>query len=292
MTYNAYAKLNLLLDIIGKREDGYHDISSVMQTVELHDEIDIDVKPSSENKIKVSCENAGDFSSIKWDETNLVYKAAALLLDHAEGIPKVAVNISVRKNIPDGAGMGGGSADAAAVLEGLNDLLALKLSVGELCLIGKKLGADVPFCILKGTALCEGIGEKLSSLPFPGRIPCVILKPQVSLSTKEMYRLTDAYIKTASHPDTKSLTDALTTHDTEALFSACDNFMEQAAIGICPEIEELKQSLKDAGAVTAMMTGSGSAVFGLFRDEESAKKAFEGLDPTKAKKFISFFYGG
>ncbi len=293
MTYKAYAKLNLMLDIIRKREDGYHDISSVMQTIDLHDVIDIDVKPSSENAIKVSCENAGDFSSIKWDESNLVYKAAALMLNKAAGkTGPVAVYISVRKNIPDGAGMGGGSADAAAVLEGLNVLLSMDLSTEELCRIGAKLGADVPFCLLKGTALCEGIGEKLTSLPSPGRIPCIVLKPQVSLSTKEMYRLTDTYIDTSPHPVTKVLTDALKARNSEALFSSCGNFMERAAVSICPEIEELKQSLEDAGAKVAMMTGSGSAVFGLFSDEESAKKAFEVMKPSKAKKFISFFYGG
>ncbi len=292
--FKAYAKLNLLLDIIKKREDGYHDISSVMQSIDLYDEIAVDAALSDQNEIKVSCLNAGDFSSVKWDESNLVYKAAALILKEAENILKNSflVTITVKKNIPDGAGMGGGSADAAAVLKALNTLLRLRFSEDELCSMGARLGADVPFCIKGGTALCEGIGEKMTSLPSPGPIPCVILKPSFSLSTKEMYGLTDKYINNMLHPDTTAIKKALEAHDTAALFGSCANFMEPAAISICPEISDLKQTLKDAGAAVSMMTGSGSAVFGLFSDEENAKKAFEELDPSKALKFMCHFCAG
>ncbi len=291
-TFNAYAKLNLLLDIIKKREDGYHDISSVMQSISLHDEINIDISPSKQNEIKVSCLNAGDFSSVKWDESNLVYKAAALLLTDCGQTLKspVNINISVKKNIPAGAGMGGGSADAAAVLKGLNELLGLELSVEKLCELGKRLGADVPFCIVGGTALCEGIGERITSLPSPGEVPCVILKPEISLSTKEIYDITDTYPDLPGHPDTAQMIAALNSNDRNAFTKACGNFMEPAAIKLCPGINDLKKMLTDAGASLAMMTGSGSAVFGLFTDEKAAKKAFEEITPSKAEKFISLFF--
>ncbi len=290
----AYAKLNLILDVIGKRPDGYHDISSVMQSIELHDEIELSVSPSDENEIKVSCLNAGDFSSVKWDETNLVYKAAELLLTTAGShlSHPVCVDITVRKNIPAGAGMGGGSSDAAAVLKGLNELLSCGFSTGELCDLGARLGADVPFCIFGKTALCEGIGEKLTPLPSPGKLYCVILKPEVSLSTKEMYRLTDNYLDSQPHPDASLMKDALLAEDHAAFISSCGNFMEHAAIEICPAISDLKHMLSKAGSELSLMTGSGSAVFGLFPDLESAKKAFEELDPPKAEKFISSFYVG
>lgn len=291
-TFNAYAKLNLLLDIIKKRGDGYHDISSVMQSISLHDEINIDISSSKQNEIKVSCVNAGDFSSVKWDESNLVYKAAALLLtDCGQALKSpVSLNISVKKNIPAGAGMGGGSADAAAVLKGLNELLGLDLSVDKLCELGKRLGADVPFCLVGGTALCEGIGERITSLPSPGKVPCVILKPEISLSTKEIYDITDTYIDLPGHPDTGKMIAALNSNHRNAFTASCGNFMEPAAIKLCPIINDLKKQLTDAGAVLSMMTGSGSAVFGLFTDENAAKKAFEKITPSKAEKFISFFF--
>ena len=291
-SFNAYAKINLILDVIRKRGDGYHDISSVMQSICLHDEILISVLPSEKNEIKVSCVNAGDFSSVKWDETNLVYKAAAILLTEAAKKTSTcfSVAIEVKKNIPAGAGMGGGSADAAAVLKGLNELLSLNLSDEDLCKMGAALGADVPFCIIGGTALCEGIGEKITPLPSPGPVPCIILKPDVSLGTKEMYALTDEYLEVSEHPNTDDMQTALLSGRTRDVFSSCCNFMEKAAIKMCPEIEALKDLLKAHGAEVAMMTGSGSAVFGLFSSVESAKKAFDEIDPSKAVKFITRFY--
>ncbi len=290
-SYNAYAKLNLVLDVIKKGEDGYHDISSVMQSIKLHDVIEISVSPSDKNEIKVSCSNAGDFSSVKWDETNLVYKAADSLLSSPDvNLPSnYSVCISVEKHIPAGAGMGGGSADAAAVLNGLNEMLDLKLSTAALYKIGADLGADIPFCLTGGTALCEGKGERISVLPSPGPVPCVVLKPEISLSTKEMYALTDEYIDSEEHPDTGFMEMAILSGRTWDVFSACKNFMEKAALKMCPEIGELKESLIMAGAEAALMTGSGSAVFGLFSDEKKAKKAFEELKSSKAEVFISRF---
>ncbi len=290
-SFNANAKLNLILDVIKKREDGYHDISSVMQSICLHDVIKIGVEPSEQNEIKVSCSNAGDFSSVKWDESNLVYKAAALILaqNTRSHNTYASVNIEVEKCIPAGAGMGGGSADAATVLKGLNELLSVGLTEEKLCQMGATLGADVPFCIIGGTALCEGIGDRLTPLPSPGPVPCVILKPDISLGTKEMYEITDEFIDSSEHPSTEYMMTALLSGRTWDFFSACSNFMEEAAVKMCPDINVLKQLLKDSGAEVAMMTGSGSAVFGLFSDAETAKKAFEELNPPKAQKFISQF---
>ncbi len=291
-TFNAYAKLNLLLDVTSKRPDGYHDIATVMQTVDLHDEINITVVPSETPSIALTCENSADCPGIKWDSTNLVYKAAECALKHAKA--PVSVTMSVRKDIPDGAGMGGGSADAAAVLNGLNEMLGLGLSLNELLPLGESLGADVPFCILGGTALCEGKGEILTPLPAPKAYPCVILKPPVSLSTKDIYILTDKYLEDTDnygslHPDPKAFVSALNSPDPSATLKTFGNFMEYAALEICPGIGELKDILIRSGAIVSQMTGSGSAVFGIYEDAEAAKKAFDGIDPSKAKKFISFF---
>ena len=291
-TFEAHAKLNLVLDITGKRPDGYHDIRSVMQTIELHDDIEIETEPDRINKIQVSCTNAGDFSGIKWDESNLVYKAADLLLKSEAMKEKtpVSVRITVTKRIPDGAGMGGGSADAAAVLNGLNEMLGLGLKKDCLAETGAKIGADIPFCIYGNTALCEGIGEIVTPLPSAQKMYCILLKPEISLSTKDMYRITDSYSSTDPHPDAAGMINALKTEDENEFFRSLGNFMEPAAVHMCPEINELRRSLSMAGAMASMMTGSGSTVFGLFTDFEKAQKTFERLNPPKVKKFISSFY--
>ncbi len=271
-TVPAYAKVNLILDITNKRPDGYHDIRSVMQAISLCDEITIEVLPASESAtelvINASCENPEMFPDVRWDESNLVVKAARLLLGDA-GIPLSKagiVNIFVTKNIPSGAGLGGGSSDAAAVLNGLNELLCLGYEKNKLCSLGAKLGADVPFCVLGGTVLCEGIGEKLTPLPDAPAMDYIVEKPDVSLSTKLMYEQVDSYLETEPHPDTGRLVEAIKSGDPE-FYKYIGNFMEKAAVSFCPEIEEVKKSFLDRGAVASFMTGSGSAVVGLFKKE-------------------------
>ncbi len=278
-TVPAHAKVNLILDITNKRPDGYHDIRSVMQTISLCDEITIEVLPASGDIetlpatedaesliVNASCTNAEFFPDVKWDDSNLVVKAARLLMrDASVPLSKAGViNISVTKNIPSGAGLGGGSSDAAAVLTGLNDLLALGYTKKELCTLGAKLGADVPFCVLGGTALCEGIGEVLTPLPDAPEMNYIIEKPNVSLSTKLMYEQVDKYLETEPHPDTDKMVEAIKAGDPE-FYKYIGNFMEKAAVSFCPEIEEGKKRFLERGAVASFMTGSGSAVVGLFK---------------------------
>lgn len=265
----AHAKVNLILDITKKRPDGYHDIRSVMQTISLHDDIELEILPCKEafdsRKINAFCENAAQFSDVKWDESNLVCKAAKLILDDAGVAPEKAgiINIKVTKNIPSGAGLGGGSSDAAAVLNVINDMLELGYSKEALCSLGAKLGADVPFCVLGGTALCEGIGDILTILPDAPAMDYVIEKPDVSLSTKLMYEQVDGYLDSEIHPDTDCMVEAIVTGKKD-FYKYIGNFMEKAALTFCPEIADIKKHFLESGAVAAFMTGSGSAVVGLF----------------------------
>lgn len=267
----AYAKVNLILDIVSKRPDGYHDLRSVMQTIPLADDMEIEVLPgSSGNVLSISavCTNADSFPDIKWDESNLVCRAAKLFVEEAcVPIEKAAhINIKLTKNIPSGAGLGGGSADAAAVLNALNEMLEAGMPAEKLCRLGAKLGADVPFCIMGGTVLCEGIGEKLTPLSAAPKVTYLINKPEVSLSTKLMYQKVDEYIDTDPHPDTDKLVDAIM-HGDKEFYKYISNFMEKAAVSICPEIEEIKKDFIKKGAVASFMTGSGSAVVGIFLTE-------------------------
>ncbi len=269
-TVKAYAKINLTLDITGKRENGYHDIRTVMQTVDLYDLITITAEPASKNTISVSCTNASDNPGIKWDSTNLVYKAADIVLS-ASGKKSLFydVSVTVTKNIPSGAGMAGGSTDAAAVMNALNKMLGSPLSQEELYGEGTKLGADIPFCLKGGTVLCEGIGEILTPLPAFAPYDIVIVKPEESLGTKEMYSLVDSY-KDVPHPAVDAAVKLIKEKNFEGTFSVLGNYFEPAAVNICPVISDIKKELKDAGADVSLMTGSGSVVFGIFKDKEKA----------------------
>lgn len=265
----AYAKVNLILDITAKRADGYHDLRSVMQTIPLADEMELEILPGLSGApfvVTASCTNAADYPDISWDETNLVCRAAKLIIEYAK-VPTSeagAVNITITKNIPSGAGLGGGSADAAAVLNVLNEMLSLNLSQSDLCSLGAKLGADVPFCIVGGTVLCEGIGEIMTPLPAAPDVEYRIAKPDVSLSTKLMYMKVDEYISSEPHPDTDRMVEAIKSGDPE-FYKYIGNFMEKAAVAICPEINVFKQDFLNQGAVASFMTGSGSAVVGIFK---------------------------
>ncbi|MBR6359993.1 MAG: 4-(cytidine 5'-diphospho)-2-C-methyl-D-erythritol kinase [Lachnospiraceae bacterium] len=268
----AYAKLNLSLDVLEKKSDGYHSIRSVMQHADVFDTIRVTAVLSNETSIRLSCKNPKFCPGVKWDETNLAYKAAKLVCDQYN--IKFALDISVEKNIPVGAGLAGGSADAAAVMRLLNDMLDLSFTNQELIELGTSLGADIPFCLTGGTQLCEDIGQKLTLLsPFPC-MDCIIVKPKASLETKKIYELCDGYLKTAPHPDTEALVEAINSGKTKRALKLFGNFMEEAAISLCPEILEIKEILKNAGAATSQMTGSGSAVFGLF-ESTAIDKAYK-----------------
>ena len=285
----AHAKLNLTLDITGKRPDGYHEISTVMQTITLADNINLSVTESKRSTVCLSCDNAADFPHITWDKSNLVYKAAKLMCDiAAKSKNHFKVTVRVQKNIPDGAGLGGGSADAAAVLLALNDMMNINLDIKTLADISVSLGADVPFLVYGGTALCEGIGEKVTVLPPAPSLTAVLIKPEFSLSTKTMYALTDSY-SMISHPDVKAQVDAIMAHDAGVICHTSENYMEHAALALHPEINDYKELLLNHGADASLMTGSGSTVYGLFTDESKAKKAFDNINLPKAKKFIVSF---
>ena len=260
----ALAKINLGLDVLGKRENGYHDVRMVMQSVYLYDEVKITRR--KEPGIVLST-NLGFLPS---GEGNIAYKAAELLMDEFQ--IGQGVGIALDKHIPVAAGLAGGSSDAAAVLFGMNRLFGLKLSQQELMERGVKLGADVPYCIMRGTVLAEGIGEKLTVLPPMPKCTVLIAKPPVSVSTKTVYEALDAQEITV-HPDIDGIIAGLEKGDVRAVASSMGNVLEGVTIPMHPVIAEIKKEMMDAGALGAMMSGSGPTVFGLFDNRAAAKSA-------------------
>ena len=261
LTLSAPAKINLTLGITGLREDGYHLLESIMQTVSLADTLSFERIPSG---ILLSCNK----SHIPTDERNLCYKAARKYLD-AAGISG-GIRIDLIKCIPDGAGMGGGSSDAAQVLKAMQALYPAEVDLPR---IAASLGADVPFFLKGGTVLCSGIGEVLEpiSLPQKDSLFCVVTKPEAGLSTPAVYKLYDQSGAAFSKPLSQEMRARLESGDPKALFAALYNDLELPAISQLPEIAARKELLLSLGADAAMMTGSGSAVFGLFREKEKAQ---------------------
>lgn len=274
---HAYAKINLTLDVLRKRDDGYHDLRSIMQTVSLCD--DVEVAVDTGKPWELSCDAAG----IPCDERNLAWKAARAFFDRL-GWQADGIAIRIEKRIPSEAGLGGGSADAAAVLHALNDWTEGHFSVGDLCAIGAKVGSDVPFCVLGGTALAEGRGERLLKLPDAPELHLVICKPPLAFSTPALYSRLDS-IEIGARPDTDAMCRAIENGDRESVAGLLCNVFEQAVSA--PQIEEIKRELRTRGALGAMMTGSGSAVFGIFRDADSAKAACEALQKDYPQTFTA-----
>ncbi len=273
----ALAKINLGLDVLGKRDNGYHDVRMVMQTIYLYDDVKLERVRRPGIKLKSNLYYLPD------NEHNIAYKAAKLLMDEfgiADG-----VDIHLKKRIPVAAGMAGGSSNAAAVLYGMNCLFDLKLSQEELMERGVKLGADVPYCIMRGTVLAEGIGEILTPLAPMPKCYILIAKPTISVSTKVVYEKLDAGA-IVEHPDIDGLIEGLEHGDVEMVAGKMGNVLEQVTIGDYPVIEEIKNVMKTDGAMNAMMSGSGPTVFGLFRSRQDAKKAIESLKRKKIAKQI------
>lgn len=278
MLLEARAKINWTLDILGRREDGYHLMDMLMQSVALADILTI--TPSDQLRLSVTTgflsgisDKAAAAEPVPADERNIAYKAAIALQNYT-GCTEGA-EIRLKKNIPSGAGMGGGSADAAAVLYGLNKLWHLELTLTQLQQIGLKLGADIPFMLSGGLARVGGIGEKIECL---SPIPCVwlvLVQPCDGLSTKEIFNGYDHPAPDAciSHPRTDSAQHALLNKDLTGLAAAMDNVLEAISIDKRPAIRIAGQHLEAAGALRAMMTGSGSVVYGIFPDRISAEKA-------------------
>lgn len=266
ITKKAYGKLNLSLDIVGKREDGYHLVRMIMQTVDLYDVITIERQPQPGISLTT---NRPDLPTNK---DNLIFQAANLLLN--EYTISEGVRIHLEKHIPIAAGMAGGSADCAATLTGINELFSLGLSKEELQKRAVTLGADVPYCILGGTALSEGIGEVLT--PITNVPPCKILlvKPNIDVSTKWVYT-TLRWNELTSHPDIDGMIDALNNHSLEGVSNKMENVLETVTIPSYPVIKQIKDKMMELGAANAMMSGSGPTVFGLFPNEEKGKAAYE-----------------
>lgn len=266
MKLRAMAKINLGLDVIRRREDGYHEVKMIMQTIRLYDRISMRKTKNQGIQVKTN------LFYLPENENNLVYKAAKLLQDEfgiAEG-----VRIDLQKYIPVAAGMAGGSSDAAAVLYGMNRMFRLGLSTEELKERGVKIGADVPYCIMRGTALAEGIGEKLTELPPMPECKILVAKPPISVSTKFVYEnlKLDEHTK---HPDMERLIQDVEKGSLQDIAAHMGNVLESVTIPNFPVIAEIKEQMIKDGALNAMMSGSGPTVFGLFDDAQKAEYAYQ-----------------
>ena len=268
MKLRAFAKINLGLDVIRRREDGYHDVRMIMQTIQMYDQLEMEKKGSKGIAL------TNNLSYIPVNENNLVYKAAKLLMDQYQ--IQEGVSIHLNKFIPVAAGMAGGSSDAAAALVGMNKLFRLGMSKEELMKVGVKIGADVPYCIMRGTALSEGIGEKLTALPSLPACHILIGKPGVSVSTKFVYTNLKLDEKT-KHPDIDGMLNALQRQDLYGITDRMENVLESVTVPAYPVIQEIKDHMKAHGALNALMSGSGPTVFGIFDDKKKAEFACEKL---------------
>ena len=258
----AFAKLNLTLDVLGKREDGYHDLQSVMQTISIRDDIEIDVGTGKPWKLLCSAEG------IPTDEKNLAWKAAKVYCDAMKKDPD-GLEIRITKRIPSGAGMGGGSADAAAVLRALNRHYGEPLSIFALAELGAQVGSDVPFCVLCGTAMVEGRGERLRKLPDMPECIFVVCKPEFSVSTPELYKKIDE-VSIAKRPDNKAMESALLAGDLGKVAENVYNVFDPVVTEDHLELNYIKSVCYNYGALNMQMTGSGSAVFAIMANFEHA----------------------
>lgn len=260
----ALGKINLGLDVLGRRPNGYHDVRMVMQTVYLYDQILLEKTDKEGISLKTN------LFYLPVNENNLAYRAAKMLID--EFTIKEGVHISLEKHIPVAAGMAGGSSNAAAVLYGMNRLFQLGLTDQELMERGVKLGADVPYCIMRGTVLAEGIGEKLTPLPAMPKCHVLLAKPPISVSTQKVYEKLDAQ-EVTEHPDIDGILLGLQTGDLKKITSSMGNVLENVTITEYPQIERIKDVMKEEGALNAMMSGSGPTVFGIYDDKMLARRA-------------------
>ena len=273
----AMAKINLGLDVVRKREDGYHEVRMIMQTIRMYDQIRL--RAVSEAGIKVRT----NLSYLPCNEDNLVHKAAKLLMEEFE--VREGLSIELKKYIPVAAGMAGGSSDAAAVMVGVNMMFGLGLTKAQLMERGVKIGADVPYCIMRGTVLAEGIGEILTPLPPMPKCHVLIAKPGIHVSTKFVYgglHLDEVTV----HPDIDGQAAAIKAGDLNEAARLMGNVLESVTVSTYPVIDEIKEFMVQHGALGAMMSGSGPTVFGLFEDERTAKRAYEKLRRGKLAKQV------
>lgn len=258
----AFAKINLTLDVLGKREDGYHDLKSVMQTISIRDDVEIDIGTGKPWTLECSKED------IPTDSTNLAWKAAQVYCDAMKKDPD-GIAIRITKRIPSGAGLGGGSADAAAVLRALNRHYGEPLSVFALAELGAQVGSDVPFCVLCGTAMVEGRGEKLRRLPNLPECVFVVCKPDFSVSTPELYRKIDT-VAIARRPDNNAMESAILAGDLNKIAEQVCNVFDPIVVAEHLEMNYIKSIFNTYGGMGIQMTGSGSAIFGILPSFEYA----------------------
>ena len=256
----ARAKINLGLDVLGKREDGYHEVRMVMQTIGIYDRLILTKIPEEEIRI------TSNLPFLPVNENNLIYKAIKLLKDeyHFPG----GVSVDLNKFIPVAAGMAGGSTDAASTMFGVNRLFGLNLSMGKMMELGVRLGADVPYCVMRGTALAEGIGEKLTRITPVPHMWILIAKPQINVSTRLVYEQLDMG-GIQKHPDIDGIIRAIEAQDVVRIAQSMGNVLENVTVPLYPVIETIKQDMLSHGAINAMMSGSGPTVFGIFPDEQT-----------------------
>ena len=273
----AHAKINLTLDVTGVRENGYHDLKMVMQEISLADMLTVRRIPEYNIRFSMNCELPDKIPP----EKNLVYKAAAKM---QELFPECGgFDIYLEKEIPAAAGLAGGSSDCAATLKAINEICGLGLSQDKLCDIGVMLGADVPFCICGGTMLSEGIGEILTPLKKFPHVSCLLVKPDISVSTKDVYNEIDS-MEIKKHPDTERMLDAINRRDAADAAKNLSNVLEEVTIPKYPVIAEIKEYLLNNGAAGSLMSGSGPTVFGIFQDEIMATMAYR----AAFKKYPNF----
>lgn len=273
----ALGKINLGLDVLGRRENGYHDVRMVMQTVYLYDRIIM--KKSKTPRIRLET----NLYYLPVNENNLAYQAAQMLMDefHIEE----GVSIQLDKHIPVAAGMAGGSSNAAAVLFGMNRMFSLGLSQKELMERGVKLGADVPYCIMRGTVLAEGIGEILTPLSPMPKCYVLIAKPAISVSTKMVYEKLDSH-EIEDHPDIDGILAGLKAGDLKKVAGSMGNVLERVTVDAYPVIDQIKKMMIKEGALNAMMSGSGPTVFGIFEEKATARKAADAIRDARLTKQV------
>ena len=277
MREKAYAKVNITLDVVGKREDGYHLLKMIMQNIDIYDVITIE-------KISEGIEITCNKSYVPTDERNLAYKAAKLFMDTFN--IESGVSIDIKKNIPVAAGLAGGSTDCAAVLKIMNKLFNINADNKTLMELGVKLGADVPYCIEGGTAICEGIGEVITPLkPFKNHI-IVLVKPPFGVSTKEVYKNFDLN-KVRNHPKTDLVVDYIENDNLYEVANNMKNLLENVTLNKHRLISSIKSDMESLGAIKAMMSGSGPTVFAFFDDMMKAQRCYDEMKKKYKDTFIT-----
>ena len=285
ITKYAYAKINLALDILSTRPDGYHEVRMVMQSLTLHDTITIRREKGSQGTIRVT----SNLPYLPSDDRNLAVKAAKLFFTTYRIHANIAIHL--HKQIPVAAGLAGGSSNAAATLHALNQLFSVHASLEELQKLGVQIGADVPYCLMLGTVLAEGIGERLTALPAAPAGYCLLVKPQAGVSTKQVYTEYDS-LKTPVRADVDALLAALEHGSFSEMAEHLDNVLEPVTTAMQPEIPRIKAALRDKGAIGTLMSGSGPTVFGLFSSAAKAKSAYDYFKngPYGKQTFLTEFF--